>query len=173
MKPNVPYLGDVVLVQDGTTATFHLTPLDLPPVAPADESAKGCPTHHAHRWWLPPAHSTQFCRVNEESSKPAFAFAVLGAALIHEPRSQTMSWAQMATFSGLLSGHDAHLKGLMKIDQATKEVTCAYSEKVIPLLSDLLQMLHALSSLCQPLTWRPPSSPIVSQPQLGARQMVT
>ena len=51
VKPNVPYLGDVVLLQDGATATFHLAPLANPHVAPADESAEGCPNRHAHRSW--------------------------------------------------------------------------------------------------------------------------
>ena len=78
MKPNVPYSGDVVVPQDGATATFHVAPLANPHLPLPDESAKGCPTHHAHRQWLPPAESTEFCRVNEESGTLVFPFAIPG-----------------------------------------------------------------------------------------------
>ena len=78
MTPNIPYVGNVVLLQDGATATFHLAHLSNMHVAPADESAAGCPTHHAHRWLLPSADSTYLCRVNEEFGTLAFVFAARG-----------------------------------------------------------------------------------------------
>ena len=49
VKPNVRYAGDVVPLQDCATTTFHLVPFANPHVGPADESAEGCLTHHAHR----------------------------------------------------------------------------------------------------------------------------
>ena len=68
----------------------------------------------------------------------AFAFAVLGATLIREAHSKTISCAQMATFGAPLSSQDSQLGNLVKIDKATKEVTCACCKKLFPLQSDLL-----------------------------------
>ena len=136
VKPNVRYLGDVVVLEDSATATFHLAPLDHPHLAPTDESAKGCPTPHAHRRWLPLADYIEFCSVDEASRTPAFAFTNLGATLIREPRK--VFWVQMATFSAPLSSQDAQQNGLVRTDKGTNEVTCACSENAFLLLIDLL-----------------------------------
>ena len=52
-----------------------------------EECAKACPSPHAHRWWLPPADCTQFCRMNEEAGTFASGFAVMGATLVHDART--------------------------------------------------------------------------------------
>ena len=100
----------------------------------------------------------------------AHVFAVPGATLFRTPASKTMSWVQMAS-------QDTQLNGLVKINKATKEVACARYEKLSPLLTNLLRMLHPLFSVRQPLTWRAPSSTVLSQPylqvQVGARHIVT
>ena len=68
-------------------------------------------------------------RVNGGTGTLAFAFAVLGTTLFHHLRFKTPSRAKMATLSAGLTSVDAGLIGFMKIDQATKEVTCAYLVK--------------------------------------------
>ena len=53
VKPNVPYLGNVVLLQAAPPPPSTRHPLTTR-TRPPDESAEGCSTHHAHRWCPPP-----------------------------------------------------------------------------------------------------------------------
>ena len=82
VKPNVPHLGDVLLLQEEAAASFHLPRLDVAQVGPPDECAKGCPTPTpTAAWWL----STEFRCVHKDSSTIAFAFAALGATFFPTP----------------------------------------------------------------------------------------
>ena len=42
-----------------------MAPWAQPHVGPVNERAEGCFTPQAHCWWLPPAESTDICRVHK------------------------------------------------------------------------------------------------------------
>ena len=56
LDPPVPYMGDVLLLQEGMSAGLFLTPTDHAHVGPTAKAARAdaCLTPHIHRWWLPP-----------------------------------------------------------------------------------------------------------------------
>ena len=53
--PPVPYMGDVLLLQEGMSAGLFLTPTDHAHAGPTAKAARAdaCLTPHIRRWWLP------------------------------------------------------------------------------------------------------------------------
>ena len=56
LDPPLPYMGDVLLLQEGMFAGLVLTPTDHAHVGPTAKAARAdaCLTPRIHRWWLPP-----------------------------------------------------------------------------------------------------------------------
>ena len=54
LDPPVPYMGDVLLLQEGMCAGLFLTPTDHAHSGPTGGTAAACLTPHIHRWCLPP-----------------------------------------------------------------------------------------------------------------------
>ena len=52
LDPPVPYMGDVLLLQEGVSAGLFLTPTDHAHMGPTAEAARAdaCLTQHIHRW---------------------------------------------------------------------------------------------------------------------------
>ena len=97
LDPPVPYMGDVLLLQEGVSAGLFLTPTDHAHVGPTAEAARAdaCLTPHIHRWWLPPPEATYFCRVRCTAGTVVYSFAALGAAFVREPGAGRMAWMAM------------------------------------------------------------------------------
>ena len=76
----MPYMGDVLLLQEAGSAGVFLTPTDHAHVGPGDEAARAdaCLTPHIHRWWPPPPEATDFCRVRCTAGTVVYSFAALG-----------------------------------------------------------------------------------------------
>ena len=72
----MPYMGDVLLLQEGVSAGLFLTPTDHAHVGPTAEAARAdaCLTPHIHRWWLPPPEATDFCRVPCTAGTVVYSF---------------------------------------------------------------------------------------------------
>ena len=56
LDPPVPYMGDILLLQEGMSAGLFLSPTDHAHTGPTAKAARAdaCLTPHIHRWWLPP-----------------------------------------------------------------------------------------------------------------------
>ena len=61
----MPYVGDILLLQEGMSAGLFLTPTDHAHAGPTTKAARADVrlTPHIHRWWLPPPEATNRCRV--------------------------------------------------------------------------------------------------------------
>ena len=129
----MPYMGDVLLLQEGVSAGLFLTPTDHAHVGPTTEAARAdaCLTPHIHRWWLPPPEATDFCRVRCTAGTVVYSFAALGATFVREPGAGRMAWMAMAHFTPPLSSQDAEMLDLVRVDKARRTI-CSCSEKVCP-----------------------------------------
>ena len=80
LDPLVPYMGDVLLLQDGVSAGLFLTPTDHAHVGLIAEAVRvdACLTPHIHRWSLCPPEATNFCRVRCTAGTVVYSFAALG-----------------------------------------------------------------------------------------------
>ena len=54
LDPPVPYMGDILLLQEGMCAGLFLTPTDHAHAGPIGGTAAACLTPHIHRWCPPP-----------------------------------------------------------------------------------------------------------------------
>ena len=56
LDPPVPYMGDILLLQEEMSAGLFVTPTDQAHAGPTAKAATAdaCLTPHIHRWWLPP-----------------------------------------------------------------------------------------------------------------------
>ena len=87
LDPPVPYMGDILLLQEGMSAGLFLTPTDHAHAGPTAKAARAdaCLTPHIDRWWLPPPDATDRCRVRCTAGTVVYSFAALGAAFVREP----------------------------------------------------------------------------------------
>ena len=159
LDPPVPYMGDVLLLQEGVSAGLFLTPTDHAHVGPTAEAARAdaCLTPHIHRWWLPPPEATDFCRVRCTAGTVVYSFAALGAAFVREPGAGRMAWMAMAHFTPPLSSQDAEMLDLVRVDKARRTI-CSCSEKVCP-----RGALHACDVVTRDKIWRAPNSRLARQ----------
>ena len=131
--PPVPYVGDVLLLQEGMSAGLFVTPTDHAHAGPTTKAARAdaCLTPHIHRWWLPPPEATDRCRVRCTAGTVVYLFAALGAAFVREPGAVRMAWMAMAHPTPPRSSQDAEMLGLARVDKARRTI-CSCSEKVCP-----------------------------------------
>ena len=127
----MPYMGDILLLQEGMCAGLFLTPTDHAHAGPTGGTATACLTPHIHRWWPPPHEATDRCRVRCTAGTVVYSFAALGAAFMREPGAACMAWMAMAHFTQPLSSHDAQMLGLVRVDKARRTM-CSCGEKVCP-----------------------------------------
>ena len=124
LDPPVPYMGDVLLLQEGMSAGLFLTPTNQAHVGPTAKAARADArlTPHIHRWWLPPPEATDFCRVRCTAGTVVYLFAALGAAFVREPGAGRMAWMAMAHFTPPLSSEDAEMLDLVRVDKARRTI---------------------------------------------------
>ena len=131
LDPPVPYMGDILLLQEGMCAGLFLTPTDHAHVGPTGGTAAACPAPHIHRWWLPPAAATDQCRLRCTAGTVVYSFAALGAAFVRELGAARMAWMAMAHFTQPLSSQNTEMLDLVRVDKARRAI-CSCGEKVCP-----------------------------------------
>ena len=115
LDPPVPYMGDILLLQEGMSAGLFLTPNDHAHAGPTAKAARAdaCLTPHIHRWCPPPPprgdrpvpralHCT--------AGTVVYSFAALGAAFVRELGAARMAWMAMAHFTPPRSSQDAEMR---------------------------------------------------------------
>ena len=128
----VPYMGDILLLQEGMCAGLFLNSTDHAHAGPTGGRATACLTPHIHQWCPPPpTEATDRCRVRCTAGTVVYSFAALGAAFVREPGAACMAWMAMAHFTQPVSPQDAEMLGLLRVHKARRAI-CSCAENVCP-----------------------------------------